>query len=901
MVTSLKKKSRSRRIDFSVLTYGLLAENRIDKSVGSKTGSGIGLGFSSADFTKSGAFVVLVACKIIGSIVEHVFGEFLAHESLGEGFFIGIDIVDVGLDATGGNGIHRSEVVGVFARDADFDFFDDLVFNFGLDGDAIDARPRHIDGETIVDGRIRRALEARGSDGSGIGSGFEVVFIEIIRNFVNDVRVDGITLDKMGDRSGENGDFSSGICLCGVSDDGVDGSEIAFFGIDSHGFQGIGDGIVGFAEDELLPLPGLHGLKYFEVEMRSFATESMRFEATLYVGLVEQPRTSTEVPPGMASRSIGISTEDHTVSVDGTSEWSFPQELTSGCILGLGVQETGSILITLNGKRLNTNLLSTPNFKRFIPAVATEGCASECLINLGQRPFAFPDARPPNGWCYYTRLAPDQCLFRKGSPNGYHLLHFFPFGSPGHRTADSHVVARELRENERYELTALKTGGDDLFGIGLSDCDFAMGNMVGWDQRTLGIHSDDGMLFRENGGGSRQVIDSGNLKDGETIGLLYDRHVVKAYRNGRVSDVVDDWLMKPYPTFSITGSFIVIANFGEMPFVSDGGSDDPKGVTLYNGRQVTVTNERSEEVGLCIGDRVEARDLSFRGTYVGEFNGYFLFMVKGLDTVIPFEETDPLLVRRMIRVVARPKQAPITQFGLTSNAVVLYTNKSAKNEYGSLCATPYGISMMIGRNNDSYVMRPIVDLVNNAPLFTIPISCQLCRLFEPGQMSRFRSSDILPLDVVESSDPGTRLVLLLGNGLGWNGSKLAPFKGKHRVYFRFFGLGFRRIQVHPTYIVNHGTRAGGQGYLPYYRGTEGTAFFQSSVTQRSYGSKGLTPVPGVALYLLRTLNEHLLKTASVTPPPSDPPSDMSEWCYDPELDQQSRHIDVPLVTESHYP
>ena len=215
-------------------------------------GSGIGLGFSSADFTKSGAFVVLVACKIIGSIVEHVFGEFLAHESLGEGFFIGIDIVDVGLDATGGNGIHRSEVVGVFARDADFDFFDDLVFNFGLDGDAIDARPRHIDGETIVDGRIRRALEARGSDGSGIGSGFEVVFIEIIRNFVNDVRVDGITLDKMGDRSGENGDFSSGICLCGVSDDGVDGSEIAFFGIDSHGFQGIGDGIVGFAEDELL-------------------------------------------------------------------------------------------------------------------------------------------------------------------------------------------------------------------------------------------------------------------------------------------------------------------------------------------------------------------------------------------------------------------------------------------------------------------------------------------------------------------------------------------------------------------------------------------------------------------------------------------------------------------------
>ena len=100
--------------------------------------------------------------------------------------------------------------------------------------------------------RIRRALEARGSDGSGIGSGFEVVFIEIIRNFVNDVRVDGITLDKMGDRSGENGDFGSGICLCGVSDDGVDGSEIAFFGIDSHGFQGIGDGIVGFAEDELL-------------------------------------------------------------------------------------------------------------------------------------------------------------------------------------------------------------------------------------------------------------------------------------------------------------------------------------------------------------------------------------------------------------------------------------------------------------------------------------------------------------------------------------------------------------------------------------------------------------------------------------------------------------------------
>ena len=102
----------------------------------------------------------------------------------------------------------------------------------------------------------------------------------------------------------------------------------------------------------------------------------------------------------------------------------------------------------------------TPNFKRFIPAVATEGCASECLVNLGQRPFAFQEARPPNGWCYYTRLAPDQYLFTKGSPNGYHLLHFFPFGSPGHRTSDSHVLSKQLKENDRYELTALKPGGD---------------------------------------------------------------------------------------------------------------------------------------------------------------------------------------------------------------------------------------------------------------------------------------------------------------------------------------------------------------------------------------------------------------------------------------------------------
>ena len=656
-----------------------------------------------------------------------------------------------------------------------------------------------------------------------------------------------------------------------------------------------------FAEDELLPLPGLHGLRYFEVELRSFASEWMHFEGSLYVGLVEQPRTSTEVPPGMASRSIGISTEDQTVSVDGTAEWSgFPQEVTSGCVLGLGVQATGSILITLNGKRLNANLLSTPNFKRFIPAVATEGCASECLVNLGQRPFAFQEARPPNGWCYYTRLAPDQYLFTKGSPNGYHLLHFFPFGSPGHRTSDSHVLSKQLKENDRYELTALKPGGDDLIGIGLSDCDFPMGNMVGWDQRTLGVHTDDGMLFRENGGGGRQVIDSGNLKDGETIGLLYDRHAVKAYRNGRISDVVDDWLMQPFPTFSVKGSFIVVANFGEMPFVSDGGSDDPKGVMLYNGRQVTVTNTRSEEVGLCIGDRVEARDLSFRGTYVGEFNGYFLFMVKGLDVAIPFEETDPLLVRRMLRVVSRPKQSPMTQFGLTSNAVVMFTNKSSKAEY-PLFLTPYGISVMMGRNSDSYVMRPIVDLVNNAPLFTLPISCRPSPLSDFVQTSRVRSSDGLPLDVVEYNEAGTRLMLLLGNGLAWNGSKLIPHKGKHRVYFRFFGLGFRRIQVHPTYIVNHGTRPGGQGFLPYYHGTEGTAFFQSSMTQRSYGSNGFLPVPGVVLYLLRTLNEHLLKTTSITPPPSDPPSDMSELCYDPEPDHQARHIDVPLVTESHYP
>lgn len=109
------------------------------------------------------------------------------------------------------------------------------------------------------------------------------------------------------------------------------------------------------------------------------------------------------------------------------------------------------------------------------------------------------------------------------------------------------------------------------------------------------------------------------------------------------------WDSDPRPAFAVTGSAVLVANFGEFRFVSSQDSVG-SGVKLFNGVWVRPTN-RSAKLGIEPGDLVEARDLSFRGIFAGEYKGFFLVSIAGIDGAVALDVTSPPFVRRLQRVI----------------------------------------------------------------------------------------------------------------------------------------------------------------------------------------------------------------------------------------------------------
>lgn len=663
-----------------------------------------------------------------------------------------------------------------------------------------------------------------------------------------------------------------------------------------------------FSDGELPVLPGLDQLRYFEVEYRS-ADIGLRYSTLdVSIGFVKHPAATSVQRLGTAPNSMSVSARNRSFNIGGVLKCSLPRNATYGDIIGIGVEASGSAFITFNGEIIPTQSNSTAGFDTFVAVVECDGGCAECVINFGQLPFAWEKARPPAGWCYFTKQSPNDVLLAYGSPGTAHLLNFFPYGSSDRERADTRICKKPLVDGQRYELTAYKAVNRDLMGIGLCGATIPVTNMVGWDSGAVGVHTDDGCLFNECGFGGCAEIPPGDLKDGETLTLVYDHMEICVHRGDSVSSNIDIPGFKPIPAWSMKGSFVIIANFGEMPFASENRTKETDGVKLYNGVKVAVSDVGSSEAGLCVGDFVEARDLSFRGTYVGKHNGYFLFVVRGLDVAIPLDETDPVFVRKVIRVVGRSRELPLTSFGLTSSDLVLYTRSVAEADFASVYATRFGISIMMGKNERGCVMRPLTDLCNNSAFFVLPPDESMTCVFKTkdGTMAPLKSKDSQVLDVIELSSSNL-LVLLLGHvdgsDVGWDGQKIVPVTGKFTVAFRFFGFAFRRAQgVVPTLsFVNCGTHIGGHGFPPRYVGVEGLTFVQSGSSGKCFGATGMGLIPGHANYLLTTLNQFLLEggSLSTSAAPASLP-DMSAWSYEPTSDSAVAQPEIPLVTEVNF-
>lgn len=661
-----------------------------------------------------------------------------------------------------------------------------------------------------------------------------------------------------------------------------------------------------YSEVPLANLPGYPNIKYFEVIIRSVSANSSNHSG-VYIGFVERPHAAAECPPGRSRLSIGFSTLSKTICVACEDSDVQIGPISSGHVIGLGINKK-DIFMTYDGALTDPDTFPDPGFSQYFPVVSVVGSSDEVIINLGQLPFKYEAISPPSYWCLYNKGDQYTSHFEKGPPPESHIQNYFPFtsmiGSPSY--FETFVYSKPLKPTSsaegHFELTILSKSNDDVIMIGLSGGDYIQGSPVGWDKKTLGIHSDDGMLYRESGTrGKKNIVDPNEITKGKTIGVsLQGNNVFFTVGKDKYS-VANDFNTPAFPTISAYGQISFIANYGESPFAFTSTNVETDGVKLYNGVIVKMTNNDLDKVGLSPGDYIEYRDLSLRGLFLGELKNRYYVAIEGIDGAVPLQEQDPLILKTSIKVLySHNRKSGLLKPMITFSDCIMAT--LGIFERRSLYASRYGIAFLIGQTPEgSYVMRPIVDLMNNSHCFVLDEKPpNILKSVHPEINPVFFQHGISFLDVIEDGDQTLMLMLGSQNGqiVGWNNTSIVPLKGDHvKIIFRFNGLSF--FSINNGLRVNVGMQRGGKYFPPNYHGTTGSQFFQKSISQRSYGSKGMMPIPPAVNLLLTSLNEEFtINSETVASRSVTSPTLGLSMVYDIEDDTEEKPNELPLITVS---
>ena len=694
-----------------------------------------------------------------------------------------------------------------------------------------------------------------------------------------------------------------------------------------------------YSETPLCMLPQYFELQYFEVMIRSI--EGSSNHSNIYVGLVEQPHAASECPPGKTQMSIGFSCASRTLCISGEEFDVHTGPILSGHVVGLGVTKNNKVILTHDGLESESYKLPISPFSQYIPVVSVFGNPDEVIINLGQYPFKY-HVKIPNGWNLNTSSNSnsnpyDYYLehYEKGPPPDNHILNFFPFTSLIGSTnyIESYVYSKPLKNNDRFEVTILTKSNDEYIVLGLSSGDYVHGQIVGVDKKTIGVSSEDGMLYRESNKGKVNIFDPNEITVGKTIGLWLQNNTLYFTINKEKYTVVTDYnCSNPLPTISVHGILSFIVNYGDFPFVythtsgkpskssndnqstSERNNDSEQNellesfgscsintVKLINNLTVTMTNNPAflDQIGIYPGDYIEYRDLSLRCIFMGELNGRCFISVDGLLGAVPIVETDPLVIKTSIRVLNSYNHNRIYKPVITFSDCIM-ANLGIYDRR-SLYASRYGISFMIGQTpKGGYVMRPIVDLMNNSHCFVIEKKPpNILKSVTPEIDPIFFQYNIYFLDVVEDNDQSLLLMLGTQNGqiVGWNNVSIVPLKGPPKIVFRFNGVAYTSA-IH-SLLLNVGSQRGGVYFPPNYHGTTGSQFIQHSTSQRSYGSKGMMPIPPAVNLLLTTLNEQFTEgTETIASVTLNRPTLDSSMIYEIDEEDEEDKFELPLITVS---
>jgi hypothetical protein len=380
---------------------------------------------------------------------------------------------------------------------------------------------------------------------------------------------------------------------------------------------------------------------------------------------------------------------------------------------------------------------------------------------------------------------------------------------------------------------------------------------------------------------------------------------ITAVRNGAEAAVPGTWGCRPFPAFSTKGACVAILNRGELPFFGRADDEGPGAVALYNKCRVVPTNEQVELAGLRAGDEIEARDGAFRGSFAGQYNGLFLVCVNGVRGAVPLDVTDPVLVRKLVRVVHREGRLQRAVV-VAGPAVVVCEAAAGQCDVAGMHATPNGVAVLVGRAEEGFVFRPVADMMNNQSLFVLP-ECPppISRFSRFGEFEgAFRWPETFCFDLVE--DDKMRVALMIGSAndrdVGWNGRKCVRVRPTRTLWFRLFGFAFRKVGRDDR-LLNFGNRPAGELFHPNHFACEGATAFPSLAVQCAHGAVGFTPLPGIVVTFLESLNEACLAAAEFTSPLlAMPVNAVSDFLYGDEGDGNDldKTEKPPLIVTSRY-
>lgn len=375
--------------------------------------------------------------------------------------------------------------------------------------------------------------------------------------------------------------------------------------------------------------------------------------------------------------------------------------------------------MTINGHMTDNEI----NGLHLYPFIMLPTRGIEVEFNFGQRPFTHKSDMMTiaDGWTLWYPPTHEH-IFKIGMPPHRHLLNvFLSFGLQMDNPTQLQLK-KELPEDEgKFEIHMLHLEKPELIGCGFSNKDFIPGQMVGWDPKCVGLHSDDGKLFFQTGGGTMNVVSPFSIHTGTTETVYLRGKNLSYYIDRLKKENVCVFPFERYPTITAKGGVEFVLNFGESPFYAfESDYEEEDAVTLFNKLKVKLSNFLLPIFNLMVGDVIESRDRSFRGTIAGSSDDRIYVYIPNYPGAFPIVETTSYEFHLNYRIVYRKESLFQRVVSNKNENVIIDISEGC---FDKLYPTQIGLAFFIGtaklKGSVCYVFRPVEDLINNLPCIVL--------------------------------------------------------------------------------------------------------------------------------------------------------------------------------------